>query len=80
MAATVDVISGGRLDLGLGAGWNQRESGAYGIELDSLRERFDRFDEACHVLLGPLSQITDAPCEPKRPRTPHPPHPHRRHG
>ena len=33
MAATLDVISGGRLELGIGAGWNEEESGAYGIEL-----------------------------------------------
>ena len=33
MAATLDIISGGRLELGIGAGWNEEESGAYGIEL-----------------------------------------------
>ncbi len=35
MAATLDVASGGRLELGIGTGWNQEESGAYGIELGS---------------------------------------------
>jgi len=84
MAATVDVISGGRLELGLGAGWNEEECGAYGIELGSLTERFDRFDEACDVLVGLLTNRTtdytgryftlrDAYCEPKPVQRPHPP-------
>ncbi len=55
MAATLDIISGGRLELGIGAGWNEEESGAYGIELGSPRERSDRFEEACEVLTGLLS-------------------------
>ena len=33
MATTLDIVSGGRLELGIGAGWNEEESGAYGIEL-----------------------------------------------
>ena len=84
MAATLDVVSGGRLELGIGAGWNEQESGAYGIELGSLRDRCDRLDEACEVLIGLLSQettdfegrfyrLTDARCEPKGPQRPHPP-------
>ncbi len=43
MAATVDGISGGRLILGVGAGWNQREYDAFGIAYD---HRVDRFEEA----------------------------------
>jgi F420-dependent oxidoreductase-like protein len=84
MVATTDIISAGRLELGIGAGWNEQESGAYGIELGTLRERLDRFDEACQVLIALLSQettdfdgayyrLTEARCEPKGPQRPHPP-------
>jgi alkanesulfonate monooxygenase SsuD/methylene tetrahydromethanopterin reductase-like flavin-dependent oxidoreductase (luciferase family) len=84
MAAALDVISNGRLELGIGAGWNEEESGAYGIELGSIKERFDRFEEACQVLVSLLSQPTtnfdgkyyqfkDAHNEPKGPQRPHPP-------
>lgn len=84
MAAALDVISGGRLELGIGAGWNEEESGAYGIELGSIKERFDRFEEACEVLTSLLSQdattfdgrfyqLKDARNEPKGPQRPHPP-------
>ena len=84
MAATIDIISGGRLELGIGAGWNEQESGAYGIALGTPRERSDRFEEACQVLVGLLSeettsfsgeyyQLADARCEPKGPQRPHPP-------
>ena len=84
MAATVDIISGGRLDLGLGAGWNKMETDAYGIPLYPLRERFDRFDEGVEAIVALLShetttmagryiQLTEARCEPKPIQRPHPP-------
>ncbi len=84
MAATLDVISGGRLELGIGAGWNEEESGAYGIELGTPGERSDRLEEACQVLMGLLTQettdfsgtyyrLTGARCEPKPLQRPHPP-------
>jgi alkanesulfonate monooxygenase SsuD/methylene tetrahydromethanopterin reductase-like flavin-dependent oxidoreductase (luciferase family) len=58
MAAALDIISNGRLELGIGAGWNEEESGAYGVELGTVKERLDRFEEACQVLIGLLSQET----------------------
>lgn len=84
MAATVDVISGGRLELGLGAGWNQAEADALGIELPPLGERFDRFDEGLEVVTrllrddvanfsGKHYTLTDAYCAPKPVQRPNPP-------
>lgn len=84
MAATVDHICGGRLELGVGAGWNQMECDAYGIELPPLRERFDRFDEGVEAMIALLTEpvasydgkyvkLTNANCEPKPIQRPHPP-------
>src|SRR3954451_11500217 len=58
MAASLDVLSAGRLELGLGAGWNQQECDAYGIELPPLRERLDRFDEAVEVIVKLITETT----------------------
>jgi F420-dependent oxidoreductase-like protein len=84
MATTLDIVSEGRLELGIGAGWNEEESGAYGIELGTPRQRSDRFEEACEVIVGLLSeetttfegryyQVSNARNEPKPVQRPHPP-------
>jgi len=84
MAATLDIVSDGRLELGLGAGWNEQESGAYGIELGSPGQRSERFEEACEVITGLLSrpvstftgryyQLAGARCNPRPVQRPHPP-------
>src|SRR5690348_10469046 len=84
MAATVDIVTGGRLILGVGAGWNQEECDAYGITLPPLKERFDRFDEGVEAMIGLLTntttdfdgryvQLRNARCEPKPVQRPHPP-------
>ncbi len=83
MAAQVDIISGGRLLLGLGAGWQQNEHEAYGIPFHTMRERLERLDEACQVitslwterrstLKGRYYQLSDAPLDPKPVQRPHP--------
>jgi F420-dependent oxidoreductase-like protein len=84
MAATTDIISNGRLELGIGAGWNEMETTAYGIDLYPLKERFDRFDEGTQAIIALLTEkaanfdgkyvkLTNAYCEPKAVQTPHPP-------
>ena len=84
MAATLDIISSGRLDLGIGAGWNEEECEAYGIELGTLTERFDRLDESLEIIdsllrnewtdfAGKHFTMTKARCEPKGVQRPRPP-------
>jgi F420-dependent oxidoreductase-like protein len=50
--AQVDQMSGGRVELGIGAGWFEAEHDAYGIPFPSLGERFDRYEEQLAVLTG----------------------------
>ncbi len=50
MGAQVDLLSGGRFVMGLGAGWNEAEHKAYGIPFPPVKERFDRLEEAIGVI------------------------------
>jgi F420-dependent oxidoreductase-like protein len=59
MARDVDDLSGGRLTLGLGAGWQEREHKNYGWDLLELKERFIRFEEGLQVVMRLLH--SDAP-------------------
>ena len=84
MAATLDVISNGRLDLGLGAGWNEYEHQSMGIPLYAPGERIRRLGEACELIRrlftqhltdfdGRYYQLAQARCEPKPIQQPYPP-------
>jgi F420-dependent oxidoreductase-like protein len=85
--ATVDAMSGGRVELGLGAGWFDDEHRAYGIPFPSTRERFDRLEEQLAIVTGLWTtppgerfdfqgrhyQLTDSPALPKPVQRPRPP-------
>lgn len=84
MAVTVDHISGGRLDFGLGAGWHEAEHRGYGIEFPSAGTRVAMLDEALTAIKklwteesvtvdGRFYTLRDALCEPKPLQRPHPP-------
>lgn len=85
IGATLDVISKGRLFMGIGAAWNQQESLAYGIPFPSVKERFLRLEESIQIIRkmwteepsasfsGRFYQIKNAYCNPKPIRKPSPP-------
>ena len=84
MAVTVDHISGGRLDFGIGAGWHEAEHRGYGIEFPGAGTRVAMLDEALTVMRrlwteesvtheGRFFTLTDALCEPKPVQRPYPP-------
>ena len=76
MAAAIDQLSDGRFVLGVGAGWNQTEHDAYGIELPSIKDRMDNLEESLKVMTAMFTQesanfsgkkyrLVDAPMDPK---------------
>ena len=76
IAATIDHVSGGRLELGMGAAWFELEHEQYGIPFPRIGVRMDMLDEACHILRslwtretttfeGKHFQLKDARLEPK---------------
>ena len=84
IGATLDVITGGRLVMGIGAGWFELEHQALGIPFYTTAERIKRLGEACEVILrmwtqeaasfdGAYYQLKDAYCNPKPVQKPHPP-------
>jgi F420-dependent oxidoreductase-like protein len=88
IATTVDHVSGGRLNMGLGASWYEREHSAYGFEFGTVGQRLARFEEALEVITrlwstsGPEDKVSfegkyysleDAPFLPRPLQSPHPP-------
>jgi len=84
MAATLDVLSGGRLELGYGAGWHPEEFAAYGYDFPPMATRIRQMEEGLTVMKalwtepraswkGAFYHLHDAICEPKPLQRPHPP-------
>ena len=83
-AATVDEVSGGRVEIGLGAGWWTEEHSQYGIPFPPTRERFEMLEEQLEIVHRLLTEdrfsfegshytLTDAECFPKPVQRPRPP-------
>ena len=84
MAVTVDHLSGGRLDFGIGAGWAENEHTMLGLQFGTVKDRADRLEESIQVIRGLWTQprttfagehyqLLDAVAEPKPVQQPHPP-------
>jgi F420-dependent oxidoreductase-like protein len=84
MAASLDHVSHGRLNLGIGAGWFEMEHTAFGIDFMTVPKRLQALDEACQIIRGMLTQerttvhgkhytVTDAMGLPRPVQQPHPP-------
>jgi F420-dependent oxidoreductase-like protein len=84
MAVTVDHLSGGRLEFGLGAAWAENEHTMFDLQFGTAGERLDRLEEACRVIRslwteprttfeGRHYRVTDAIAEPKPVQQPYPP-------
>jgi len=85
MAATVDHVSNGRLEFGIGAAWHEGEHRSYGIDFPSVKEREDRLEEAVQLIrllfrarepvdfAGRYYQLQQAPFSPPCVQQPHPP-------
>ena len=84
IATTVDHLSGGRLEFGLGAGWAEVEHTMLGIDFPGVGERLRRLDEACHVIKklwteeeagfeGRYYRLQGAFAQPRPVQRPHPP-------
>ncbi len=83
IGATLDILSNGQLIMGIGAGWNEQESRAYGVPFPSTRERLASLDEAVQLIKkmwteeranfdGKYYKIVNALCNPKPIQKPHP--------
>jgi F420-dependent oxidoreductase-like protein len=84
IGATLDVLSKGRLFMGIGAAWNVEEARAYGIPFPPVGERMRRLEEAAQIIIkmwteerasfnGKFYQLSDAYCNPKPIQKPRPP-------